>query len=55
MLILQKINKQHMASDGENYGKKGYALLWIGIALLLLFMLIRYVYNMNFNNINAVG
>lgn len=44
-----------MSSGGENYGKKGYVLMWIGIALLLLLLLILYVYNMNFDNINAVG
>jgi isoprenylcysteine carboxyl methyltransferase (ICMT) family protein YpbQ len=55
MLILQRINQQLMASGGENYGKKGYALMWIGIALFLLLVLILYVYNMNFNNINPVG
>lgn len=55
MLILQRKNQQLMASGGENYGKKGYALMWIGIALLLLLILILYVYNMNFNYIDPVG
>jgi len=42
-------------AGGSNYGKKGTAVMWIGIAFLMLVILIIYVYKMNFVDINAVG
>ena len=42
-------------ASGENYGKKGEAIMWIAIALILLIILIVYIFKMNLVNVNPVG
>ncbi len=37
-----------MATNSENYGKKGYILMGIVIFLILFIALVLYVYNYNF-------